>query len=535
MAFGSRNRHGGRRPGSPDFDLLTTIFGLPNRHTLECERRQRARRVVLSYVTDDDQHVGVQERQGSSGSESTGDRNEQTAGSASGTDDNDEQVEVRQVAVKMPRRLSIKKASVGQRFAPKKALEHRETRQTIEAVPEPDRAMTLERSKLRKQRNDKPTPKASKAPRAPQISSPPPSTTRRSRSKHRPTIDLQTISAPQMNFVPQPPFGMPIQPAVQNPMGLQPQPQQQFGPHGYYCQPAFTYTTTANTSPMVSYTIRAPVQEWNTAPYQPQPVLVPVGLNHATAPKIDKSGPVPNAEELDKIQNQIDGTAAQLQQEPRNDELNSRMRSLQTQLNEALNKATAHRNKEDDSSRRRPSPEKSNQASKSITAPQKDSDERSPANSTPDDTTTALKDDDQQPSARQQPEIPNKDTLRHRCYGCGNTRSMWYHEKYPIDSSRRVRNLCEGCRDDMIQGGLVGQRHFCFGCGRARSSKFHRKKPAVPGDNLLLSYCKHCEDDMRTADATTNASVGDSVSFSGKVSDHFPLVWTDHAIVCFNA
>lgn len=67
MVFGSRNRQGGKQSGgSGEIDLLTTLFGLPNRQTLECERRQRARRAVISYVVNDDQRVGAQQDPSSS-------------------------------------------------------------------------------------------------------------------------------------------------------------------------------------------------------------------------------------------------------------------------------------------------------------------------------------------------------------------------------------------------------------------------------------------------------------------------------------
>lgn len=533
MVFRSRNRPAEERSKRPaDFDLLTTLFGLPNRHTLECDERQRARRVVLSYVTDGHQHVGVQQdgrdsSEGESESESESESLEagpgRLADSDLATDDDYGHVESRQVTVKIPRRASMKKT-------PK----HHERRQDLDAIPvKSHQTKKLEKKNLkpRKQHRDKSVSEGSKASevsRASQISPPPSSsatsipTTRGRKSRRASANGVTSTLGPQLHFVPQPPFELPIQSVVQNPISLQPQ-QQLPPPQGYYHQPSFAYPGGVDASMMAPTSAPVPFQQWSDAGYLPHPNGVLSGLGHDATPQPEKSGPLNNAEEVKKIQAQIDRVVAQLQQNPRGTKLNTKMKSLQVLLNEALNKATAHQSQgKKPSHSQPPSEEKQIQTSKSkpLGNSQKDcsdesrkSSEASVLGSSRGEASTVVGGEGRTHLHHQRANSLTGDSPRHRCYNCGNSRSMWYHERYPIETSRRARNLCENCRDDLLRGGIVGQRHYCCGCGRARSSNFHRKNPAIPGDALLLSHCRNCEDEMRTADGTTNASVGDSVSF----------------------
>lgn len=515
MVFGSRNRHGGekKRAGSPEFDLLTTIFGLPNRHTLECEKRQRARRVVLSYVTDGDRQYASDEEDHRvlTVSEGSGGGIERFADSESEIEDDDDgddgrSCESRQVAVQMPRRESVKRAPVGRRNTLKKvsAQQHHERkREDREEATRPQQTTrAVERAKLKKKkRTEKTASEVSRVSRASQTS--PTSSTRKATVKEAPTTNMPSVLPHQLRFVPQPPFPAPVQPVIQHPVSVQPQ---QPLPQGYYFQPPFAYPAGSNSFHMTSYSAPVPIQQWNGMPSQPLPTGVTVGPNQENGPAPEKSGPLTNAQEVKRIQDQLDETAAKLQEKPRDAELSSKIKSLQTLLNDALNKATTRQSDENKSPPSPASSKKRNNTQQQIIVARQDPDE-SALSSSHTEAPTRSKED-----KHRSPKIRGEDTFRHRCYGCGNSRSLWYHEKYPVETSRRVRNLCENCRDDLIQGGLVGQRHYCFGCGRARSTSFHQKNLAIPGDPLLMSYCKHCEDDMRTADVTTNASGRGSVS-----------------------
>lgn len=389
----------------------------------------------------------------------------------------------------------------------KKVPAHRHSekkREDREEAPRPQQTRAIERAKLKKKkkRTERAASDVSHVSRASQTS--PTSSTRKANATASPTNNLPPVAPTQLRFVPQPPFPAPVQPVIQHPVGIQ--PQQQPLPEGYYFQPPFVHPTAGSNFQMTSYPVPVPLQQWNGAPSQPLPTGVTVGPNQENGLQPEKSGPPTNALEVKRIQNQLDETAAKLQEKPRDAELNSKMKSLQALLNDALNKATARQSYEKKAPPSPASSEKRNNTQQQIIVARQDPDE-SVTSSSHAETPTQPKGDQ-----RRSPKICGKDTLRHRCYGCGNSRSMWYHEKYPVETSRRVRNLCENCRDDLIQGGLVGQRHYCFGCGRARSTSFHDKHLAIPGDPLLLSYCKHCEDDMRTVDVTTNASGRGSVS-----------------------
>lgn len=410
--------------------------------------------------------------------------------------------------------------------------------------------MPEKRSKLAKKHHEKKldtkVSRVSHAFRASQTATTPPRPRQRSRtrepsSRQTPSSSMPPTSMPQLPFVPQPPIGFTVQPMVQSPFGLQTM-QQQPHPQSHYQQPPFAYSTTINA---VAMPVAAPTQcqQWNSASYIPHinAVSAVPSLEVAAGRQPDKCSMLKGAQEVHFIQAQIDTAAAQLRRTPGDAALNKKMKELQGLLNDALNKATAHHGQDTKPSGSQsppqtlPEKEKGKVNKCSVASPRSHIDKsirplekllRSPGSNM--DATTVegngkeYKDQaapETAPDRRSSPYNPSRDAPRHRCYDCGNTRSLWYHDKYPIETSRRARNLCESCRDKLVKVGIVGRRHYCFGCGRARSSRFHSKNPAIPGDALLLSYCGHCEGDMRTTERTTNASasasVGNSVRLPG--------------------
>ncbi|KAH8176089.1 hypothetical protein LIA77_04507 [Sarocladium implicatum] len=81
----------------------------------------------------------------------------------------------------------------------------------------------------------------------------------------------------------------------------------------------------------------------------------------------------------------------------------------------------------------------------------------------------------------------------HHCSGCGNIRSLRFHEKHPFRPGQKaVLNYCESCRSKRVARDTHEQYHFCFGCGRVRSKIYQEAHPVTIGGPMPINYCAKC-------------------------------------------
>ena len=563
MVFGRKSRQGDKRPKSPEFDFLTTLFNLPNRLTLERDdrrrqlaqrqaQRQTQRQVVVSYASSDDDESAQEEdteeesSSDSSGSSESTDSDEESQSESESesesesdsdedpdeqSEDSDQSVAVHRIIVKrIPCRQRAKLASPKQRRLKVSAREHRkvERAKKVKPAPEPAPEKPVSR-KVRCKKSAAKSPPVSptrtakstrlfeKAPIKERIKKLSKERTREAakepikKPSRAPTEEHNKPK--QRTFIPEPVFGFipPAVPQVQSSIPF----QYHTTPHGYYQQPPSAYSYTPNVAQAPPYAFPVPAQQPDAfLPRQSGNAYATVDP-HVPA-QSGKSGPMGLAFEVQKIQSQIDKVVAQLSRQPNDKELKAKKKSLQNQLNSALDKATAPRTRPADTVptfAHNRGPRQSRVTEIVERAPDdesiKDSSLARPSSLPSRD---SVKTEEPQVTTYKRPVSPEIEKPLHRCWGCGFRRSLWYHNKYPFETTRRVKSLCESCRCDLYLKGVVGNRHYCSGCGRARSAQFHRQHPAKAGDPYLLNFCHFCEDDTETVDGTTVHAADDSVS-----------------------
>lgn len=548
MGFGRKSRSRDKRSKSPEIHLLTGFFGL-DRKTLEAEERHRARRATVSDATDDSKVPPPQKRKvappvqkkqvssSSSSSESSDDDSSSTSSDSSSSssdeessdsdseeDDSDDSSEESDDSDDEDDESSHHRCRKAHRAAAKAPVRSRQVTVDVKKKPEkssksrkevvctkltkPARSHTSDKSKAGKIRSQEPASKqktvkaSSKASKAAHASKSEGSKVKRS-SNMTPTPKSKPVSKPPMT--------QGIRGPSVHPGSVNHHMPQQFPPHGYYHPSFYPPPATAHQLGVYPAPVFTPQPGMPYQRHQPQFANISPSVSQSGLHQRKPTGPMVFAQGVANIQAQIDGVSAQLARQPGNVELKAKIDALQQQLNKALNIATASRNEPSAASNSFASSSKVAQHENSNIAPREVAD--ASQHSRPADRDSMTK-EEPIPAARKQTNSSERESHVHRCYGCGNTRSLWYHEKYPVEANQSARNLCENCLDGLIDGGAVGERHYCCGCGRARSKNFHRKHPATRGNPLLLNFCAHCEAEMRSTDsATMRASVYDSVSY----------------------
>jgi hypothetical protein len=252
---------------------------------------------------------------------------------------------------------------------------------------------------------------------------------------------------------------------------------------------------------MPSYTPFPVFPQQPDAPLQSPFVSGPVNLGSPFTPQSGQPGSKVMALEVQKIQFQIDAVVSQLSMRPYDKDLKARKKLLQTQLNSALNKATAPQSQRETARAFARTREPPQDRVTEIVEVASDDDEQTKtkrAASSPPGRRSARTRETEATLSPKRPASPEREKPLHRCWNCGFVRSTWYHARYPFGKSKRAKSLCESCRIDLFQRGVVGDRHYCSGCGRARSDRFHRQHPAKAGDPHLLNWCLICEEDTDT-------------------------------------
>ncbi|KAI9904636.1 hypothetical protein N3K66_001165 [Trichothecium roseum] len=248
------------------------------------------------------------------------------------------------------------------------------------------------------------------------------------------------------------------------------------------------------------------------------------------------SGTAPTIEEqIQRVQNEIDRKGLELAANPGDTSSDFYLKLLREKLSELLDKATTHRS----GTRPTASPldttfvpsDAAKDGTASIPAEKKTKADKDYSNNKkplPDILKTR-----ESTSSHSKPEAKSRNHKRtekarsfvhtkthHLCSGCGNVRSIKFHDKHPIGTGpgqHRIGNYCESCRDTLISKNVVKGRHFCFGCGKVRSRMFHEDHPALEGDCLLPNYCSSCTAEMQSDEEMDDASV---VRMSTQKSSH---------------
>lgn len=258
---------------------------------------------------------------------------------------------------------------------------------------------------------------------------------------------------------------------------------------------------------------------------------LPIAKANTHKPQSLPSGTAPTiAEQIQRVQNEIDRKVLELAANPGDTSSDFYLKLLREKLSELLDKATTHRS----GTRPTASPldttfvpsEKAKDGAASTPAEKKtkaDKDYSNNKKSFPGILKTR-----ESKSSHSKPEAKSRNHKRtekarsfahtkthHLCSGCGNVRSIKFHDKHPIGTGpgqHRISNYCESCRDTLIGKNVVKGRHFCFGCGKVRSRMFHEDHPALEGDCLLPNYCSSCTAEMQSDEEMDDASVVRMVS-----------------------
>lgn len=208
-----------------------------------------------------------------------------------------------------------------------------------------------------------------------------------------------------------------------------------------------------------------------------------------------QTGPIPTilAQELNRIQRDIDLKNGQLAAKSTDPGLEVDLQNLQQQLNATLDAAVA--GKWDNGSKKKccePDPSTSTAPSNTSSTPENKGGPTPPSSrSTEGDTSPKLE-------GKTKTTRSAGPVLRHHCSECGTVRSARYHAKHSISLDKKtVPNYCRNCRKRRLDNTAPQVRHhYCFGCGRFRSKTYHRTNPAPNGSAPLPNYCRKCAHEL---------------------------------------
>lgn len=513
MGRGKKN-HRIRRQGSFEIDLLATTFGLPSRRMIQ-RAEEKTPKFVVTYTqpgNDDDDDDGG------------------TDSSFSCFEEDDEVSEVSEVeVVKTPSPLpkSKSRSSIFRLRRPKKKHPPK-----TPSPPTPPRKARLSSSSKRAPRRVSPriSPRSStkSSPRSSEPSSTrstssgeSPSRSARARAPSTPVASFVQPSASLSQYLPVQYLSGTTSVSTASPnffdssasqSGTLPvQPQYYYQPQLAYVQPAPAQTAMPQGMAMPP----APSVFMQTAPAPQQtPSVHHVPPHNQEVPGwAASSGPF--AQDLQRIQKDIDLKMAYLAHHPDNLLLRSEVRRLQDLLNLTLNAAIAKQ----DSMKECTTPDRSFEYTQQARAPLTPYDEKPQSPIIPATQKDELEERSKLPppqgSLRQQSipvetrtEAARPSVNRHLCSGCGCVRSDKFEEKHPFSlQPKPIVNFCEICRDKKIRRGVTGRYHFCFDCGQVRSKNFHREHPILPGDPILENYCGPCVKEVRPDESIVDASV----------------------------
>ncbi|KAF4446518.1 hypothetical protein F53441_9858 [Fusarium austroafricanum] len=185
----------------------------------------------------------------------------------------------------------------------------------------------------------------------------------------------------------------------------------------------------------------------------------------------------PFSKEVQRLQKHIDAKMADLAEEPNSRILRRDLRRLQDRHNIALNRAISVSKKPHE---RQPSLSALSNLSQ-------------PVHSHNTEQAKNHGSIHQREQHLQRDVSPQRIQHHHVCSGCGNTRSTYFHKKFPVGPGPVTKlNFCESCREVEYQRGVVRDWHFCFNCGTARSKEFHAQNPVLPGEPIFINYCNSC-------------------------------------------
>ncbi|KAF4983481.1 hypothetical protein FZEAL_1104 [Fusarium zealandicum] len=473
-----------RRRASQDVDLLSAAFGFPFRLG-GLRKEENPRRIRITYDSDDNDE-----------SESA------TEFSMSSDDEEEDEEERRSIYEKPP---PPKPTSTRRRH---RHGHHRKS-STVSASRKSPRPSTSRSTSRRSTTQSMPKQHVISRVR-PSATFPPHIPLHLSR-QHCTIPASSTFSASNLNQ----PFGtLP----VQQPQQLYYQDQVAFVPPRAIAQvPVQTpqYITTSAARPVA-------------ARPQPPPVAPPTPVDTRSQHKGQQSsrtlpswakGSGPYARELQRIQRHIDEKMADLAEEPTSRVLRRDLRHLQDRLNETLNKAIAGNDAAQAHDRRQSMSTSSIFSLPANKSPTPPAERVSNVNGTEArDAPVPTKDIPVEPQTtrrlqqrklhEQRDESPERVRRHHFCSDCGNIRSVRFHKRYPLEPRQKSKfNLCESCREERINRGVVQNYHFCFNCGCVRSKSFNDQHRILPGEPILPNYCGMCRLEVQADEGIAETSV----------------------------
>lgn len=472
-----------RRTASPEIDLLATAFNLPTRKSIQRASRRGARRIAFTYGSGDE----------SDDNDDTSSDFDPLSSSSSEEEEPEEQEEsAKSPKSRRPRRTTLRKGSVPRR-------RHHSSSSQIQC--------------LKKEKNVRHSSSRSPKSRRTRRRDRRPRTIHRDSSVSSASTCLKELPSPSSSSKHQ---AAEVTKSVNAPAGIQFKaptlPSQP--PYLAYSQPQVA------TAPFPGF---AGTSQYAAPPVAPAPAFHPIWPPPipSTMPTggTPSGKPISLAQELRRIQAELDQNISALQSRPGDVALKSQIRALREQLNLTLNKATKQSppGEVEQTPMRTPMSHMGTQDKPSATTHD--------GSKFPGLETENLVDSKQQGSGgRAKNELkadsPMNSPAHHICFGCGSVRSRKYHEKHPLAPGKHLMpSLCEGCRQDVHEAGTMEHhcRHVCFGCGIYRSRRFHKSHPPRPGDPVLVNYCHRCRDDMPAA-ARAKDSVADSVRCFGPLT-----------------
>ena len=496
MGRGKRN-HRIRRQGSFEIDLLTTAFGLPSRIMIQ-RAEEKAPKVMVQYSPKDDH-----------------DDDYDTDSSFSSFNEDDEFSEVSELQAPKTPSPAPKSRSTFFRL--------RRPKQQRSRIPSPPPPRRLSRPRPSKQSQIRSSPRFS--PRSSPNSSA--RSTRSSGASSRRSAPVRAARAPVASFVQSSasfPQLLPVQvlpgtnsvsTSSPNFFGSAPQSGTLPIQSQYYYQPQLAFIQPTQAAVQMPQTMAPPGAlpiSMYTVPAQQSLPLAPPQPKHNHEPPGWAASSGPYAQDLQRIQKDIDLKMSYLAHQPEVPILRGELRRQQDLLNATLNAAIAKQEiseeeKTEDvlekSELQRPTP-------------------ATPKEEVPLNLSTSVVQNDEQkgptpssPLVSPSPKIVPAESVveeqdqvhNHLCSGCGCVRSAKFHAKHPFNLQQKpIVNFCRICRDKKIRRGVVGRYHFCFDCGQARSKNFQREHAILPGDTILKNYCGPCLKEMRHDEGIVDAS-----------------------------
>lgn len=270
------------------------------------------------------------------------------------------------------------------------------------------------------------------------------------------------------------------------------QPQSHFPVQPQFAYIALHAPMQSQQPPVYYYYVQKPVALNSQSIPCPVHVCPPTDLSRAHSDSLEQQRAA-LSHDLNRIQQEILTKEAEVTSKPHDAALRLDVDNLKSQLNSALDNATAIQRTRRSRDPEPPTPRLQNPTDTCQRERQSTS------------VTVAHLETDQQggkPSLRhasgasplkwQQRNCESERKMNHFCRSCGVVRSAEYHGKHPLEPGQKpALNYCSVCLDKKLEAGDTGRYHFCHDCGKVRSRAFHNDHPMLQG-TVFINYCGKC-------------------------------------------